>query len=168
MLRLEFPHESHKDMYEDMVQEWWEFEQIPTSPSLLFRWDNYEEFLEYIDKTRKGETKNYTPSSLFFLIDKNMLLWAIDIRHNIDHPKLKKFSWHIWYGIRPSERRKWYATKILELWLEEAKKLWISKILIACHPDNTASEKVILKNGWLYYETIENENRIYKKYWITL
>jgi len=168
MLRLEFPDESHREMYKDMIQEWKSMEETPTSPSLLFRWDNYDDFLQIIQRAQKGEIKNNTPSSLFFLLDENNILGAIDIRHSIDHPNLRDFWWHIWYGIRPWERRKWYATEILRLWLQEAKKLWINKVLISCHPENIASEKVILNNGWVHESTVESKGRIYKRHWITL
>ncbi len=41
----------------------------------------------------------------------------------------------------PSERRKGYATKLLELSLEKTKKLNITRALVVCDAVNTASEK---------------------------
>lgn len=166
-MRLEIPNETHQEIYEDMIQEWWSYEEIPTSPSLLFRWSNFDDFLEDIRLAQKGKIKNNIPSTLFFLIDGKEIIWWIDIRHHINHPKLQK-GWHIGYWIRPSQRVKWYATKMLQMWLEEAKKIGIQKVLISCHPDNIASEKVILKNWWIHDSTLEYENKIYKRYWIEL
>ena len=49
--------------------------------------------------------------------------------------------------VRPSQRRKGYASEILELTLIEAAKCGLSKILITCNEPNIASAKVIEKNG---------------------
>lgn len=167
-MKLEFPHETHREMYEDMLQEWKSYEETPTSPSVLFKGENYEEFLDYVRKLKKGEIEDRTASSLYFWIDEWEIVWAIDIRHNIIHPDLKNYGGHIGYGIRPGKRRKWYASEILRIGILEAKKLNIEKILIAHHPENIASEKVIIKNGWEYFETKTKGNETYKKYWIAL
>lgn len=48
MLKLEFPNESHREMYEDMMNEWRSAENTPTSPGRLFVGGNYSEFLDEI------------------------------------------------------------------------------------------------------------------------
>jgi hypothetical protein len=50
MYSLVFPDASHKDRYLAMIDEWGNFEHIPTSPSRLFSGDTYEEFLEIVKK----------------------------------------------------------------------------------------------------------------------
>lgn len=166
MLELQFPHERHREMYDDMIEEWKNFEETPTSPGLLFKWDDYDSFLQYIRDIKEWRISDRTASSLYFWVDGEKIIWAIDIRHNIDHPDLKNYGGHIGYWIRPNERKKWYATEMLGLGILEAKYLWVNKILIAHHPENIASEKVILKNGWKYFETKTKGDEIYKKYWI--
>ena len=178
MLRLEIPNTSHEKEYNNMIKEWEDFEKIPTSPSLLFKWDNYQDFLSIMDSVRKWEYGIYTPSSVFFLVEKDKILGWIDIRHNIIHPKLRDYSGHIGYWIRPSERAKWYATKMLELWLQEAKKIWLSRVMISCLQENIASAKVVKKNWWKLEQvkTIddpserrpENKGKKLEIYWITL
>ncbi len=168
MLRLEFPNESHKTMWENLMKTWESYEKVPTSPGLLFKWENFEEFLDYIKNISKWDYNWKTQSTLYFWMIEDILIWAIDIRHNIIHPNLRDYSWHIGYWVRPDERWKWYATEILALWLQEAKKLWIKKVLISCRPDNIASEKVILKNGGIYEKTVrDDELWEYKRHWIT-
>ena len=66
--------------------------------------------------------------------------WAVNIRHSLTE-HLFNAGGHIGYGIRPSERRKGYATKLLALSLEKAKELNITKALVVCDEVNTASEK---------------------------
>lgn len=165
MLKLEFPNQNHKKSYEILIQEWEKSENIPTSPWKLFAWENFEEFLEIIQEDTINNS-NWVNSHLFFLIENQEILWAIHIRHHINHPNLIEKWGHIWYGIAPKFRQKWYATKMLELWLIEAKKLWIQKALLTCDIDNIWSNKVILKNGWVF-ERVTSDGTA-NRYWIEL
>jgi predicted acetyltransferase len=167
MLRLEFPNETHRKMYENMMVEWRGYEDTPTSPGKLFSGESYTEFLSEIQEDVTHNPR-WVNSTLFFLVQENNILWAIQIRHHINHPNLKDTWGHIWYGVRPSERKKWYATQMLRLGLIEAKRLWINKVLVSCEPDNIASEKVILKNGGVYNKTVGKGEETYKSFWITL
>ena len=54
---------------------------------------------------------------------------------------------HIGDGIRPSERRKGYATAMIGLALEECRKLGINKVLMTCDKTNIGSAKSIMNNG---------------------
>ena len=49
--------------------------------------------------------------------------------------------------MRPSRRGRGYASEILRLTLEEAKKLGFDKILVTCNEPNLASARVIEKNN---------------------
>lgn len=49
-----------------------------------------------------------------------------------------------------------------------ARKLGIKKVLITCNDDNTASEKTILANGGVFENTITVNNKVMKRYWITV
>ncbi len=54
---------------------------------------------------------------------------------------------YIAYGIRPSERRKGYATKQLNLALRFAKQLGLQQVTVACDKDNVASAKTAMSCG---------------------
>ena len=58
---------------------------------------------------------------------------------------LLKYSGHIGDGIRPSERSKGYATKMILLALDECLKLGIHRVLMTCNKTNVASKKSIIK-----------------------
>ena len=74
------------------------------------------------------------------------IMWIvgiIDLRHHIDHPILSTWGGHIGYYVRPSERRKGYATKQIALALDYCKSLDIDKVLMSCTIDNIGSEKKV-------------------------
>ena len=81
---------------------------------------------------------------------------------------LLKNGGHIGDGVRPSERRKGVATKMIALALEECKKLGIDKVLMVCDKDNIGSAKSIIKNGGVLENEIAEDGVIEQRYWITL
>ncbi len=110
------------------------------------------------------------PDSVFFLLDeeRDRLLGAVDIRHNLNE-KLLREGGHIGDGIRPTERRKGYATEMVRLALEECRKLGIERVLMVCRKDNVGSAKSILRNGGvLENEFMDSEGFVEQRYWITL
>ena len=166
-MKLEFPNESHKENYENMIASWWKIENLSEiSPWALFLWKNFEEFLE-ITNEHKINSKSWVNSDLYFLIDdvKN-IVWAIQLRHTLWNTVLKEFWGHIWYWISPEFRKKWYAGKALELLLIKAKEFWLEKILITCEINNIASRKVIEKNWWIF-ERLSKCGK-YNRFWINL
>ena len=85
--------------------------------------------------------------AVFLAFDDNDYLIGIsDIRLGTND-FIQTFAGQIGYSVRPSQRRKGYASEILKLTLIEATKCGLSKILITCNEPNIASAKVIEKNG---------------------
>lgn len=105
--------------------------------------ERYTDQLEY-----KTATGDMVPDSVFFLFDeeRDRLIGAVHIRHYLNE-YLSKQSGHIGIGIRPSERRKGYATLMLGLALRECERLGIDKALITCDRENVGSAKAIIRNG---------------------
>ncbi|MFF2884267.1 GNAT family N-acetyltransferase [Bacillus toyonensis] len=113
--------------------------------------------------------ESWVPDSTYWLVtDENKIVGVVNIRHSLTE-HLFNTGGHIGYGIRPSERRKGYATKLLELSLEKTKELNIEKVLVVCDEVNTGSEKTILHNGGLRDDDfIEEDGNIVRRYWIEL
>ena len=113
--------------------------------------------------------ETWVPDSTYWLVtDENKIVGAVNIRHSLTE-HLFNAGGHIGYGIRPSERRKGYATKLLELSLEKTKKLNITRALVVCDAVNTASEKTILHNGGVRDDDfIEEDGNVVRRYWIEL
>ncbi len=82
----------------------------------------------------------------------------------------RDYGGHIGYSVRPSERRKGYATEMLRQCLPHCKAPGLDRVLITCADSNEASRQVILANGGLYEKTVFEPlgQRNLKRYWITI
>lgn len=160
-----------KTQYLSFYQEWKESGEdmvpwvISKDPS------NFIGMLQSLTDAEKGENlpEKWVPDSTFWLVNKDKkVLGAVNIRHGLTGALMKNGG-HIGYGIRPTERRKGYATKLLALALEKAKALGIQKALVVCDQSNIGSEKTIINNGGIPdTDFIEPNGNIVKRYWIEL
>ena len=157
----------------EMIDEWKEDQEknhTNRSPWAIFK-NDYHDFDYYLDHLEIKTAENgKVPDSVFFLLDeeKDRLLGAVNIRHYLNDYLLREGG-HIGDGIRPSERRKGYATKMIGLALNECKRLGIDKVLITCNKDNIGSAKSIINNGGILENEIVNEDgELEQRYWITL
>ena len=157
----------------EMIDEWKEDQEknhTNRSPWAIFKNDyhNFEYYLEHLEVKEASDGK--VPDSTFFLLDaeRDRLLGAVNIRHYLNDALLKDGG-HIGDGIRPSERRKGYATEMIRLALSECKKLGIDRVLMVCDKDNIGSAKSIVKNGGvLENEVTDTEGNIEQRYWIEI
>lgn len=167
-MKLVKPNSSHKKIYEELILEWSKTEDINNvSPWVLFEWSNFEEFLN-INNQRPLKNQEQVPAQLYFAIVDDKIVWAIDIRFNLNNKILSTYWGHIWYGIIPIYRKKWYATKMLELWLVGCKKIGLKKVLVCCDTDNIASAKTIEKNWGTLEKYITVEGIKNSRYWIDI
>lgn len=158
----------------DMLDEWVTYnnkhKETNNSPYAIFK-NDYHDIDYYLDNLEiKEATDSLVPNSTYFLYDetRDKLIGAINIRHYLNDNLLKEGG-HIGDGIRPSERRKGYATKMIGLALKECKKLGIDRVLMTCDKDNIASAKSIMKNGGvLENEFMNSEGIVEQRYWIYL
>lgn len=156
-----------------MIDEWradQEQNHTDCSPWAIFRNDchDFDYYLEHLEN--KSTTGGWVPDSVFFLLDdeRNRLLGAVNIRHYLTNALLKDGG-HIGDGIRPSERRKGYATKMIHLALEECRKLGIDRVLMICNKDNIGSARSIIRNGGvLENEITSSDGSVLQRYWIQL
>ena len=108
------------------------------------------------------------PATVYLDMQDGRVVGIIQIRHKPNQFLLSTYG-HIGYGVRPSERRKGYATEMLALALEKCRDLGIEKALVSCDKENIGSAKTIIKNGGaLENEFTDNDGKISQQYWITL
>ena len=157
----------------EMIDEWradQELHHTNRSPWAIFKNDphDFDNYLEHLEVKEAADGK--VPDSVFFLLDteRDKLLGAVNIRHYLNDYLLREGG-HIGDGIRPSERRKGYATEMIRLALTECRKLGIDKVLIVCDKDNIGSAKSIIRNGGiLENEFVNSDGAVEQRYWITL
>ena len=95
------------------------------------------------------------------------LVGMIQVRHYFNE-YLSIYGGHIGYSVRPSERRKGYAKKMLASVIPYCLEIGLDKILVTCIDGNIASEKTIIACGGVYESTVyEPSDKVYlKRFWI--
>lgn len=74
--------------------------------------------------------------------------------HNVLTERMEKYTGHVGYSVRPSERRKGYATKMLAKAKDFLLSFGFNEIYVSCLPENEGSRRTILTNGGEYVETV--------------
>jgi predicted acetyltransferase len=75
---------------------------------------------------------------------------------------MKKNTGHVGDSVRPSERRKGYAKKMLAKAVDFLKSFGFEEINVSCLPDNEASRRTIIANGGEFVETVFlDEDNVY-------
>jgi predicted acetyltransferase len=94
-------------------------------------------------------------------MDREEYLARIAIRHRLTD-RLRQAGGHIGYDVRPSARRRGYATMMLREALPIARGLGVTAALLTCDIDNVASRKVIERVGGVLHDRHEDKWR----YWV--
>ena len=158
----------YKTQLFDMMEEWLAVEQH-FSPYAIRRLD-YHDFDYYLKNLETTEEKDgRVPDSVFFCldVDRNIFVGAVNIRHYLTDALLYTGG-HIGDGVRPSERRKGYATAMIALALDECRKLGLDRVLMTCDKTNVGSAKSIIKNGGVLENEVLDDGVLEQRYWIDL
>ncbi len=124
----------------------------------------------YMDPATVPEGKVQATQFLTVREADNRLVGMIQVRHTLND-YLRNFAGHIGYSVRPSERRKGYATEQLRLTLPFCREtLGLEQVLITCYTSNEGSRRTILSAGGVYESTVHEPDRNVdlERYWITL
>lgn len=90
--------------------------------------------------------------------------------HTVLNDFMQEYTGHIGYSVRPSERRKGYAKRILAYAIKYMDSQGFDEIFISCIPENEASKKTILSNGGEFIERVffEQEDVYLNRYKIQI
>ncbi|WP_335871999.1 GNAT family N-acetyltransferase [Bacillus sp. 2205SS5-2] len=156
--------------YFDFYQEWVKSGEVMVPWVISKDPRGFAKMIQTLQNASLGSNlpDGWVPNSTFWLVsEQNRILGAVNIRHSLTE-WLTNRSGHIGYGIRPTERQKGYATKLLSLSLIQAKKLGIEPVLVICDRTNIGSMKTILHNNGIEdSDFVEEDGNILKRYWIT-
>lgn len=145
-------------------------ELIINGSELFDKINSYEEWLEKVNNNSKIETvdPDWVLTDTFFAIreEDNKIIGIIDLRHTLNE-FLKDFG-NSGYSVRPSERKKGYATEMLRLLLKYAKEIGLKDLHLSVERDNIPSIKTIVKNGGKIERSFEFEGELADIYLIEL
>lgn len=133
----------------------------------LRRVESASEWLDWVERYRNLESNTHH----FLAVRENdgKIVGILQL-HWIMSQWMAQYAGNIGYSVRPSERRKGYATAMLHEALLLCREKGMEKVLVVCREDNEASRKTIWANGGVYDTTVtvpESGER-HERYWISL
>ncbi len=142
-------------------------EKVIYGSELFDKTESYEEWLSAVTRNTDPETvnENWVVTDTFFAVRKSdgRIIGIIDLRHTLN--EFLKDLGNCGYSVRPSERKKGYATEMLRQLIWVAKEAEMNELHISVEKENVASVKVIQKNGGVYERSFSFEGEtadIYK------
>ncbi len=132
--------------------------------------------LEWIEHCRDMEIpekvpSHFVPSTQYVYLRESdrRIVGMTQFRHELNE-YLLNFAGHIGYSVRPSERRRGYAGRMLKELLPVCRQKGLNRVLVTCMTGNEGSRRTILKNGGVYESTEfePDEKANIERYWIKL
>lgn len=152
-MKLIFPNITYKDKAIEFINEFYEHNsEINGSGALdwYLEESTYEEWLEKVlaDMDIANIEKPRVPALTYFYVreEDDKIVGMVNIRLALND-FLREEGGHIGYSIRPTERRKHYATDMLNDALRVCDTIGIKEVLVTCDKSNLASAGVIKNCG---------------------
>lgn len=171
-MKLVYPKLEHKEKAIEFINEFYEYNsEINGSGALDYYLSDFT-YEEWLDKVRKDiDMANIAPGRVpaltYFYVreEDDCIVGMINMRLTLNDFQRNEGG-HAGYCIRPTERRKHYATSMLRDALEVYRLLSVPTVLVSCDADNVASQGTIKNNGGklqreFYSDTFETTVQMY-------
>ena len=155
-LILEEASEKHRAAALAFKQEFFDAGETVINGSALFDQMGFDDWLANCARNSSPETvrDDWAIATTYFAVrtSDGTVVGMIDVRHSLATDFLVQYGGHIGYSVRPSERRRGYATRMLALALDKCREFGISSVRIGCYASNEASIRTIIANGGVLIE----------------
>lgn len=171
-MRFIFPKEEYEQQAIEYIQEFHDYKSDINGTGGLdayLKTSTYQDWLMKVqcDRDLANIPANRVPAYTYFYVreEDNKIIGMINIRLALND-FLRKEGGHIGYCIRPTERKKGYATEMLKEALLFLKPIGLSNIIITCDKENPASAGVILNCGGILEDEFYSQtfNEIIQRY----
>ncbi len=145
---FEEPHVGLADSYRALVREFVGAGEPLVPFVLAIPADDFGEFLRRLAACARGEglPPGFVPHSTYWPVNDGEVVAVSNLRHELTDA-LRREGGNIGYGVRPSARRRGFATVILGRTLEPARQRGLGEALLTCAKTNVGSVRAIQHNG---------------------
>jgi len=128
--------------------------------------DGYEDWVGDVARFREEAPEGRVEASTYLAAQGGRPVGTVQVRHRLNDALLCSGG-HVGFAVRPSERRKGYATKTLTLALAKCRAMGIGSALVTCDKDNAGSAATIRRcGGVLEDERIGAGGKATQRYWV--
>ncbi len=154
-MTFRFPEADDREILREYVREHLENGETDITAGMGLETSEFAQWLEKIRRNAESGDEAWGRSLLFLCFDRGRLIGLLSVRYELPGP-LSEIYGDVGYGVRPSERRKGYATAMLRYGLSVCREKGMEKALLGCYKDNLGSAATIRKNGGVL--VAENDN----------
>lgn len=163
-LQLVHLSDKYRSQLMDMMDEWTQVGE--TVVPYAIRKNDYRDFNRYLAGLYEAEEGEMQDITYFCLdVDRDIFVGAVTISSICKDGRWESGG-NIGDGVRPSERRRGVATRMISLALEQCRELGFTKVLMICGRDNIGSAKSIRNNGGILEKEMDMDGEIVQMYWI--
>ena len=163
-MKYRLPKYSDKEILKEYVEEHYANHEKSISASVGMTSMDFKEWVDKVNKNVEIPDEEWGKFYLYLVFnDENKLIGLLNIRFSLKE-ELREIYGDIGYGVRPSQRRKGYATQMLEYALNICKEKNMSEVIVGCYANNYGSNKVILNNGGVLFKN-DDEDVVISNQW---
>ncbi|MBS3806140.1 MAG: GNAT family N-acetyltransferase [Bacteroidales bacterium] len=159
-LFLTEPLPGYRQGFQDLVRDYIEYREAIYINLYRPALKDFQQYIRKLGQHRDGKELPYheVPYSTYWLADEDGNIYG-NLR--IRYESLPVYG-NVGYDIRPSFRGRGLGTLMLSLGLQRARDLKLERLKITCDEKNTASVRIIEKNGGKFLErTYDRRTRLY-------